>query len=118
MLWLSTIRNIPISPSLIFAFQEKTVLKHSFRYRRPQQTPRSVSVQKPRALFDRSRAGDEDIDQPPGALLPPGAARNMRDTNQRAKQVQGFQIGSYISASDRAFHQPIVCRKDIGVTAR
>ena len=41
------------------------------------------------SLFDRPRAGDEDIHQSPGALLPVRVGRHVGDADQSPKQIDG-----------------------------
>ena len=58
-------------------------------------------------LFDWARTSDEDVHQPPRALLPARAGRYMGDTDQRSKQVEGVEISANVAALDRAFYQRI-----------
>ncbi len=56
-------------------------------------------------LFDRARAGYQDVYQPPGALLTIGTGSHMEDTDHGAKQIGGVKVSSHIAALFRMLHQ-------------
>src|SRR5690242_9966177 len=55
----------------------------------------------------RAGAGEEDVDQPSGALLPAGKCIDVRNTDQRANQIEGIDIFAEVTAIDSALHQKI-----------
>ena len=56
-------------------------------------------------LFDGPRACDQNIHQSPGALLPVGTGRDIRHSDQSAKQINRVEVFTYIAAFDGALHQ-------------
>lgn len=60
------------------------------------------------SYFSRGRtagAGDEDLHQPPGALLPVGVGRDMGDSDQGAQQVEGIDVAANVTVFDGALYQ-------------
>src|SRR5580700_9381962 len=56
-------------------------------------------------LFGWAGTGDEDVDEPFGALLPVRAGGHVGDADQRPQQVDRIEVLADIAALNRALHQ-------------
>jgi hypothetical protein len=48
------------------------------------------SLMAPDDQSTRPRSDDEDVDEPPSALLPIGAGRNVGNADERSQEVEGI----------------------------
>src|SRR5260221_6547817 len=74
------------------------------------------TISEPDLLFRWPRTCDENIHQPPGALLPVRAGRHVGDADKRPQQIEWVEIFAYVAVLDGALHQGINCFLDM--TAR
>ena len=66
-------------------------------------------------LFHRPRTCQENVHQPPGALLPVGAGGDVGHADQGAKQIKRVEIFSNVAALDRPLDQRANRLPDLGV---
>ena len=58
-----------------------------------------------RRLSDGPRTCNEDIDEPPRALLPLRAGRYVGDADESANEINWVEILAYVAALDCALHE-------------
>ena len=65
------------------------------------------------SLFRWPRAGDEDIHQSPGALLPVRAGRHIGDPDKSPKEIEGVKVSANLAVLDSALHEGVNRPRDL-----
>ena len=90
-----------VTPARMFAQLDQILTRDSFLRPGDYHIPRSPQER----LFDRPRTGDENLHQPPGALLPVRVGRQVGDADQRAAMLKLYTIYSPPNHPDETVHK-------------